>query len=249
MKEGVTAWRRAAAEFIGTFGLVFAGCGAVISNTVTGGTVTHVGVALTFGLIVATMIYATGHISGAHFNPAVTLAFAATRNFPLTLVPAYLAAQFGGAVAASAALRLLFGEVAGLGSTLPRGGVGQSLVLEAILTFFLMFVIIAVATDTRAVGQAAALAIGGTVALEALFAGPISGASMNPARSLGPALLSGTWTAQWLYVVGPVVGALLGAFAYQAIRGEQQLAAGEDPQGGEAGRDGDGEMDAGEVRA
>lgn len=216
-----TALRRAAAEFVGTFGLVFAGCGAVVIDATTGGAVTHVGVALTFGLIIATMIYATGHISGAHFNPAVTLAFAATRHFPLDLVPTYLAAQFGGAVAASMALRLLFGDVAHLGTTLPSGGAGQSLALETVLTFFLMFVIISVATDTRAVGQAAALAIGGTVGLEAMFAGPISGASMNPARSLAPALVSGTWTEQWVYLVGPLVGAFLGAFAYQFIRGEQ----------------------------
>ncbi len=220
MTGPVTPVRRAAAEFVGTFGLVFAGCGAVITNTIADGVVTHVGVALTFGLIIATMIYAVGHISGAHFNPAVTLAFAATRHFPLALVPAYLAAQFGGAIAASVALRLLFGDVAQLGTTLPTGGAGQSLALEALLTFFLMFVIISVATDTRAVGQAAALAIGGTVGLEAMFAGPISGASMNPARSLAPALVSGTWTAQWLYIVGPIVGALLGAFIYQFIRGE-----------------------------
>jgi len=220
VNNGVAPAQRAAAEFVGTFGLVFSGCGAIITNTVTGGTVTHVGVGLTFGLIIATMIYATGHISGAHFNPAVTLAFAATRHFPLALVPAYLAAQFGGAIAASITLRLLFGDVAYLGTTLPAGGAGQSLVLEVVLTFFLMFVIISVATDTRAVGQAAALAIGGTVGLEALFAGPISGASMNPARSLAPALVSGMWTAQWLYIVGPIVGALLGAFAYQFIRGE-----------------------------
>jgi MIP family channel proteins len=220
-----TPLHRAAAECVGTFGLVFAGCGAIVVNSATGGTITHVGIALTFGLIIAAMIYATGHISGAHFNPAVTIAFAATRHFPLALVPVYLAAQFGGAVAAAALLRLLFGEVAALGTTLPAGGAGQSLGLEIALTFFLMFVIVSVATDTRAVGQAAALAIGGTVALEALFAGPISGASMNPARSLAPALVSGTWTAQWLYVVGPIVGALLGGFAYQFIRGE---GAGED---------------------
>jgi MIP family channel proteins len=212
--------QRATAEAVGTFGLVFAGCGAIVIDTVRGGVITHVGVALTFGLVIATMIYATGHISGAHFNPAVTLAFAATRHFPLALVPVYLVAQFGGAVAASVALRLLFGDVAHLGTTLPAGSARQSLALEAILTFFLMFVIISVATDTRAVGQAAALAIGGMVGLEAMFAGPISGASMNPARSLAPALVSGTWTAQWLYVAGPIVGALLGAFAYQYMRRE-----------------------------
>jgi aquaporin NIP len=182
--------------------------------------VSHVGVALTFGLIIMAMIYATGHISGAHFNPAVTLAFAATRHFPPALVPVYLGAQGAGALAASALLRLLFGDVAHLGATLPAGSAWQSLGLEIVLTFFLMFVIIAVATDTRAVGQAAALAIGGTVGFEALFAGPISGASMNPARSLASALVSWTWADQWLYVVGPIVGALLGALVYQVVRGE-----------------------------
>jgi MIP family channel proteins len=215
-----TLVQRAAAEFVGTFGLVFAGCGAVVIDATTGGAVSHIGIALTFGLIIMTMIYATGHISGGHFNPAVTIAFAATRHFPLPLVPVYVAAQFGGAVLASAFLRLLFGNVAHLGATLPAGSAVQSFGLETALTFFLMFVIIAVATDTRAVGQAAALAIGGMVGLEALFAGPISGASMNPARSFAPALMSGTWTAQWVYLVAPVLGALLGAFYYQLIRGE-----------------------------
>ncbi len=213
--------RRAAAEAVGTFGLVFAGCGAIVVDATTGGSIGHVGIALTFGLIIMAMIYATGHISGAHFNPAVTLAFAATRHFPAALVPAYLAAQLGGALAAAGLLRALFGGVARLGATLPAGGAGQSLALEIVLTFFLMFVILAVATDTRAVGQAAALAIGGTVALAALCGGPISGASLNPARSLGPALVAGVGTAQWLYVAGPVAGALLGAFVYQFVRGER----------------------------
>ncbi len=210
--------RRALAEVVGTYGLVFAGTGAVTIDAVTGGAVSHVGVAITFGLIIMTMIYAVGHVSGAHFNPAVTLGFATARHFPPRLVPVYITAQLLGAVAASLTLRALFGNVAQLGATLPFGSDRQSFVLELVLTFFLMFVIMAVATDVRAVGQAAAIAIGGTVGLEAMFAGPISGASMNPARSLAPALVSGTFDSQWLYVVGPIVGALLGATIYSLLR-------------------------------
>lgn len=215
--------RRALAELIGTFGLVFAGAGAITINIVTGGAIGHVGIGLTFGLIVMAMIYATGHVSGAHLNPAVTLGFCLARHFPLRQAPVYIAAQLAGGLLAALALRGMFGNVGTLGTTLPRGGAGQSLVLEFILTFFLMFVIMAVATDVRAVGQAAAIAIGGTVGLEALFAGPISGASMNPARSLAPALVSGTWDAQWLYVLGPVTGALAGAMAYALIRDEEPV--------------------------
>jgi MIP family channel proteins len=215
---GGQTWRRALAEAVGTFGLVFAGTGAIIINTVTDGAVGHIGIAMTFGLIVMTMIYATGHISGAHINPAVTVAFWATRQFPARLVPVYLLAQISGAILASLGLRTMFGNVAALGTTLPREGAGQSLGLEIALTFFLMFVIMAVATDVRAVGQAAAIAIGGTVGLEAMFAGPISGASMNPARSLAPALVSGTWEHQWLYIAGPVLGALAGAMIYALLR-------------------------------
>lgn len=214
--------RRALAEAVGTFGLVFAGTGAVIIDAVTDGGVGHVGIGLTFGLIVMAMIYATGHVSGAHINPAVTIAFWATLHFPARQVPVYIGAQLTGALAASLFLRAMFGNVAALGATVPRGSAGQSFTLELALTFFLMFVIMAVATDVRAVGQAAAIAIGGTVGLEALFAGPISGASMNPARSLGPALVSWTWDAQWLYIVGPIVGALLGALVYTLIRDNPQ---------------------------
>lgn len=208
------------AEFIGTFGLVFAGCGAIMSDTLSHGQVTHVGVSLVFGLIIAAMIYATGHLSGAHFNPAVTLGFTLARHFPLRRLAGYLAAQFLGATVAALILRLLFGDVSHLGTTLPSGagGAWQSFWLEALLTFFLMFVIMAVATDTRAVGQAAALAIGATIALEALFAGPISGASMNPARSLGPALVSGTWTDLWVYLIAPVIGAAAAALLYRWLR-------------------------------
>lgn len=210
--------QRALAEFTGTFGLVFAGAGAITIDAVSGGAIGHVGIAMTFGLIVMAMIYATGHISGAHFNPAVTLAFWAAKQFPARLVPVYLASQMAGAVLAALVLRVLFGNVAGLGTTLPHSGAGQSLLLEMLLTFLLMFVIMAVATDTRAAGQTAAIAIGGTVGLCALFGGPISGASMNPARSLGPALMSGTWDAQWIYLAGPVAGALAGAFVYVLLR-------------------------------
>jgi MIP family channel proteins len=208
------------AELIGTYGLVFAGTGAVTIDAESGGAVTHVGIGLTFGLIVMVMIYAVGHISGAHINPAVTLAFAVTRHFPVRSVPVYLVAQLSGAVLASLTLRGMFGTTGLLGTTVPRGTDGQSFLLEIVLTFFLMFVIMAVATDVRAVGQAAAIAIGGTVGLEALFAGPISGASMNPARSLAPALVSWTWGSQWLYIVGPIMGAVVGALAYTIVRNE-----------------------------
>lgn len=213
-----------AAEFVGAFGLVFAGTGAVVIDTASDGTIGHVGISLTFGLIIMVMIYATGHISGAHFNPAVTLAFAVGRHFPWQLVPQYWAAQILGGVTASLILRGLFGDVAHLGSTLPRGSARQSFLLELVLTFLLMFVITSVATDVRAVGQAAAIAIGGTIGLEALFAGPISGASMNPARSLAPAIVSGTWSHQWLYVAGPALGAVAGVLIYQFVRGAENRA-------------------------
>lgn len=208
------------AEGIGTFGLVFAGCGAIMVDRLSGGQVTHVGVGLVFGLVIAAMVYSTGHVSGAHLNPAVTLGFVLARHFPLRRLVGYWLAQGLGASAAAACLRLVLGSVARLGATLPTrsGGAWQAWVLEALLTFFLMFVIMAVATDTRAVGQAAAIAIGATVGLGALFAGPISGASMNPARSLGPALLSGTWTAQWIYLTAPFAGAAIAALVYRWLR-------------------------------
>lgn len=211
-------WACALAEGIGTFGLVFAGCGAIMIDAESHGQITHVGVGLVFGLIIAVMIYAFGHISGAHFNPAVTLAFVVARHFPLRRLWMYWSAQLVGACLAAFCLRLLLGTVAHLGTTLPTGGAWQSFAFEALLTFFLMVVIMAMATDTRAVGQAAALAIGATVALEALFAGPISGASMNPARSLAPALVSFTWTAQWVYLSAPFLGAVAGALLYRWIR-------------------------------
>lgn len=211
--------RSLVAEAVGTFALVFAGTGAVVIDAATGGGVGHVGIGLTFGLVIMVMIYAVGHVSGAHFNPAVTLAFAVGRHFPWPLVPLYWGAQLGGGLLASLLLRALFGEVAALGATLPAGSAGQSFVLEAVLTAILMFVITSVATDVRAVGQAAAIAIGGTIGLEALFAGPISGASMNPARSLAPAIVSATWQHQWLYLAGPALGAVVGVLLYQVVRG------------------------------
>jgi MIP family channel proteins len=210
--------RRAASEAIGTFALVFAGCGAIVIDARSEGAIGHAGIAATFGLVIMVMIYATGHISGAHFNPAVTTAFAVSRHFPWLHVPVYWAAQLAGAATAALLLRMLFGDVANLGATLPSGSDRQSFAFEAVLTFFLMFVIISVATDVRAVGQAAAIAIGGTVGLSAMFGGPVSGASMNPARSLGPAMASGTWESQWIYVGAPVAGAVAGALVYQYIR-------------------------------
>ncbi len=209
--------RRAGAELVGTYALVTAGCGAIMVNAQKG-ELGHIGIALTFGLIILVMIAACGHLSGAHFNPAVTIAFALTRHFPRREVIYYIVGQIIGAALGAFTLRLLLGDIAGLGVTLPSGTVGQSFGLEVLLTAVLMFVIISVATDTRAIGAPAAIAIGFTVALDALWGGPISGASMNPARSLGPALVVGIWTDQWVYIAAPIIGACIGAFLYQLLR-------------------------------
>ena len=182
----------------------------------------HVGVAISFGLVIMAMIYAVGHISGAHFNPAVSFAFAISRHFPWPRVVGYWTAQLLGALTAAAILRGSLGNLAHTGATLPSGSQAQSFLWELVLTFFLMFVIMAVATDTRAVGEAAAIAIGGTVGLDAMFGGPISGASMNPARSFGPALVSGELHALWLYIAAPLAGATLGALVYEFIRADPE---------------------------
>ncbi|MBJ7454787.1 MAG: aquaporin [Thermoleophilia bacterium] len=211
--------RRVAAEALGTFCLVFAGTGAVVVNAVAGDPLGHGGVAAAFGLVVAIMIFSLGHLSGAHLNPAVTLAFSSARHFPVSEVAPYLVAQLAGAILASLSLRGLFGLAGGLGATHPAhvGDVG-ALALEAGLTAVLMIVILAVATDTRAVGSMAAIAIGGTIALEALVMGPITGASMNPARSVAPAIVAGDAADLWIYLAGPVLGALAGAAIYAFLR-------------------------------
>ena len=211
--------RAATAEAIGAFALVFAGAGAVMVDAKTHA-LGHVGVAITFGLVIMAMIYAVGHISGAHFNGAVTFAFTLTRHFPWTRALVYWAAQLIGAVTAAAVLRGSLGDAAHVGATLPSGSQGQSFLWEAVLSAILMFVIMAVATDTRAVGEAAAIAIGGTIGLDAMFGGPISGASMNPMRSMGPAFVSGDLHALWVYIVAPVLGASIGALLYQFVRSE-----------------------------
>jgi len=208
------------AEFIGAFALVFAGTGAIVIDGVSGGAVTHVGVALTFGLIVLAMIYTLGDISGAHFNPAVTLGFWFARRFPGRRVAPYVASQVLGALAASLLLRFLFPCDRALGATLPAGSASQSFVLEIALTAILMFVILGVSTGAREKGITAGIAIGAVIALEALFAGPICGASMNPARSLAPALVSNHLGSLWIYMTAPVIGAGVAVLACRCVREE-----------------------------
>jgi aquaporin NIP len=214
--------RRCLAEGLATFALVFAGCGAIVLNSERGGSLGATGIAAAFGLVIMAMIYATGHLSGAHLNPAVTIAFGASRHFPWREAGAYIPAQVAGAVAGAVLLRIAWhGTPADLGATVPSVGSGSALVYEAVMTGFLMFVIMAVATDTRAAGAAAAIAIGGTVALDSLFGGGVTGASMNPARSFGPALVAGEWKQFWIYVVGPLLGALAAALIYEVVRGPE----------------------------
>lgn len=210
--------REALAEGIGTFILVFAGTGAVMVNTISHGAISHLGISFVFGSIVAALIYGIGHISGAHLNPAVTLAFWTSGFFPRQRVVSYILAQIFGAIAASSLLRVSLGMVNNLGATLPLNDNWlQSLVLEIVLTFILMFVIFGSGLDRRAHIGFAGLAIGLTVGLEAAFMGPITGASMNPARSFGPALVGGIWQYHWVYWIAPILGAQLAAIAYGVL--------------------------------
>ncbi len=209
------------AEFIGTFMLVFAGTGAIIINALTG-EITSMGIALTFGLTVAILIYCLWNVSGAHLNPAVTVALTLTGKLEPKKTLPYIASQLFGSILASLTLLFLFGKVSNLGATQPRYGWQQSFVLEFILTFILMFVIMAVIMHKHGIGMSAA-AIGAAVGLDAMFGGPISGASMNPARSLGPALVSATFANQWIYLIAPMGGAILAAFLYKLLLKEHDI--------------------------
>lgn len=211
--------RKFLAEFVGTFALIFAGTGAIVISAESGGVITHLGVALTFGLIVLAMIYTLGDVSGAHMNPAVTVAFAAAGLFPFASVLLYIAAQVSGALLASLSLHFLFPQNATLGATLPIGSPMQSFVLEFILSAILMFVILNVSHGAKEKGITAGIVVGAVIALEALFAGPICGASMNPARSLAPAIVSGHLEHLWIYLVAPVVGMLFAIPLFRAVRG------------------------------
>lgn len=202
-------FKRLSAEVIGTFALVFAGTGAIVVNDVSGGTIGHAGIAITFGLVVLAMIYAVGEVSGAHLNPAVTLAFCAAKRMPWTEVPGYIAAQLTGGLLASGFLRLLFPDHGNLGATLPAGPPMQSFWLEIALTAILMFVILNVSTGSKEKGITAGIAVGAVIGFEAMFAGPICGASMNPVRSIAPAVVSGEMQHLWIYLAAPVIGALI----------------------------------------
>jgi aquaporin NIP len=211
--------KKLAAEFLGTFSLVFAGTGAIVMNDASNGAVSHVGIALAFGLVVLAMIYAVGDVSGAHLNPAVTLGFLAARRFEARLVLPYIVSQCAGAVLASVLLRLLFSRHATLGATRPAGSSLQSFVLEFVLTWLLMFVILGVSEGSREKGIMAGIAVGAVIALEALIAGPISGASMNPARSLAPALVTANLENVWIYLTAPVLGGLAAVLSCRLVRG------------------------------
>lgn len=214
----MTMTKKYIAEAIGTFAIVFCGTGAIVINQETNGVISHVGIAMTFGLVVMAMIYAFGEISGAHFNPAVSIAFTMAKKFPVKELPLYLFGQIAGAIVGSLAIKLLFPMNELLGTCIPAGSDMQSFVLECILTFLLMLVIINVAQGSKEQGMFAGLAIGAVVLFEAMFAGPISGASMNPARSFGPALMSGHFEHLWIYLTAPAFGACLAIIVYKVLK-------------------------------
>ena len=218
VKTVAASMKKYGAEMIGTFALVFAGTGAIVINDFSGGAITHVGIALTFGLMVLAMIYTVGDISGAHLNPAVTIGFWAARRMSGREVPPYITSQLIGAMLASGLLRLLFPENKLLGATLPAGSEMQSFILEAVLTFFLMLTVLNVSTGSKEKGITAGIAVGAVISPAAMFAGPISGASMNPARSFAPALVSGHFEHLWIYLVAPPLGAVAAMFACRCIR-------------------------------
>lgn len=210
--------RKYIAEFIGTFGLVFFGTGAIIVNEQTGGALGHVGIAITFGLVILSMIYAFGETSGAHINPAVTLGFAVAGRMDKKEILPYIIVQIAGALAATLVLRFLYPANVNLGTTMPAGSAMQSFIIEIILTYFLMMVIINVSQGSKEVGVLAGIAIGSTILLEAMSAGPITGASMNPARSLAPAIISGNVSALWIYLIAPIIGSCCAALTWVAMR-------------------------------
>ncbi|MDP9290907.1 MAG: aquaporin [Verrucomicrobiota bacterium] len=216
------------AEFIGTFALVFAGTGAIVIDRASNGAVTHVGVALTFGLIVLAMVYTVGDISGAHLNPAVTLGFFAAHRFEARLVPQYILSQCLGGITASGILRALFPRDPDLGATIPAGPAMQSFALEFILTAILMFVVLNVSHGAKEKGITAGIVVGAVIGLEAMFAGPICGGSMNPARSLGPALVSGKLNDLWIYLVATPLGAYLGVLGCRAVSEPHEVRASSD---------------------
>ncbi len=217
------------AEGVGTFALVFAGCGAIVVNDTFGNALGHVGVSLVFGLVVMAMIYSVGNISGAHINPAVTLGFLFAGRLERRIVLPYIASQLLGATAAAAVLRLQFPEHGTLGATMPSGQLLSAFVMEALLSFLLMFVIMNVSTGHMEKGIMAGVAVGGTIAFEALIGGPVTGASMNPARSLGPALVSGHLSSLWIYLVAPVVGTFLAYPTCRWVQGSECCVA--EPEG------------------
>lgn len=215
----VSLMQKVFAEVVGTYFVIFIGCGSVAVNKIYGGVVTFPGICIAWGLIVMIMVYSIGHISGAHFNPAVTITFAIFRHFPYKQVPLYMVAQLLGSILASGTLCLMFDvKDEDYFGTVPVGSDIQSLVLEFVISFLLMFVISGVATDNRSIGELAGIAVGMTVIVNVLMAGPVSGASMNPARSLGPAIVMNTYKGLWVYIVGPPLGTIAGGFAYNLIR-------------------------------